>query len=239
MTGGIPPEHAAARALEGSFRALGKERVRARRQQQRRRRVPRSASRVAVVALTLLLLVAVAATGTMVFLGDGGTVKSDPTGLEGRVQPAPSYRQLALASAADPVERRPWGLRLFKSANGDTCLTLGRVVGGRLGVVRQGQFQELPTRTAGMCAPLERGHVAMATRTFSDSAVAGGRDVLFGIVDRTVTRLRLRSATGAWSPVSVQADGTFVVVRRGRNAFPGTRLVVEGPAGRRAILLHR
>ncbi|MES1192953.1 MAG: hypothetical protein ABUM26_01405, partial [Solirubrobacterales bacterium] len=138
----IPLEHTAARALEDSFRALGEQRVRARRP---RRRASRYVPRVAVVALTTLMLVAVAATGTKVFLGDGGTIDADPAGLEGRVDPSPSYRQLALASAPDPVERQPWGLRLFKSANGDTCLTLGRVVGNRLGVVRQGQFQEFPT----------------------------------------------------------------------------------------------
>jgi hypothetical protein len=235
----IPSEHTAARALETSFRALGQERARAPRRSRRRglRRIPR----IAVVALTALLLVTVAATGTKVFLGDGGSLDSDATGLKGHLDPAPSYRQLALASTADPVEHQPWGLRLFKSANGDTCLALGRVVDGRLGVVRQGQFQELPTRAAGMCAPLEARHIAMATRTYPSSIVAGGRVVLFGIVDRTIRRLELRSATGRTSPLSVKADGTFVVVRRGRSAFRRAQLVVEGigPARPRAIVLDR
>lgn len=235
----IPPEHPAARSLEDAFRVLGQERARARWRQQRHARMPRSASRVVVIALTTLLLVAVAATGTKVFLGDGATVKSDPLGLEGRVHPAPSYRQLALASTADPVEHQPWGLRLFKSANGDTCLTLGRVVGGRLGVVRDGQFRELPTRTAGMCTPLEDRHIVMATRTFSDSAIAGSRSVLFGIVDRTVTHLDLRSASGTPAPIAVKADGTFVVVRQGRDAFRQTQLLVDGATGHRAIVLAR
>jgi hypothetical protein len=236
----IPPEFPAARALEESFRALGEERAQEQQQARRaRRRMPRRASRVVIIALTALLLVAVVATGTKVFLGDGGTVSPDPKGLTGHLSPAPAYRQLALATAPDPVQRQPWGLRLFKSANGDTCLALGRVVSGRLGIVRDGRFQELPARTSGMCSPLEDRHIVMASRIFSDSAVAGGRGVLFGIVDRTVTRLRLRSARGTWSPLSVKADGTFLVVRKGRRPFRQTQLVVDGSTGHRAIVLDR
>jgi hypothetical protein len=230
----IPPEHTAARALEDSFRILGEQRVQAHRP---RRRASRYTPRVLAIALTALLLVAVAATGTKVFLGDGPTIDPDPTGLKGRVHPTPSYRQLALAAAPDPVARQPWGLRLFKSANGDTCLTLGRVVGGRLGVVRQGQFQEFPTRAAGMCAPLEERHIVMAVRDYPDSVIAGSRGVLFGIVDRTVTGLKLRAANGRWSPLAVKADGTFVVVRPGWKAFRQTRLVVEGSTGNRTTAL--
>lgn len=230
----IPPEHTAARALESSLRTLGEQRAQARRP---RRRALRLAPRVVTIALTALMLVAVAATGTKLLLGDGGTVVPDPTTLAGGLDPAPSYRQLAAASAADPVADQPWGLRLFKNANGDTCLTLGRVVGSRLGVVRQGQFKELPARATGMCAALEDRHVVMAVRDFTDSVVAGGRGVLYGIVDRTVTNLKLRAADGSWTPVPVKADGTFVVVRRGWKAFRKTQLVVESSTGRRTTAL--
>ena len=230
----IPPEHTAARALESSLRTLGQQRARARRP---RRRALRLAPRVVTIALTALMLVAVAATGTKLFLGDGGTVEPDPAKLAGGLDAAPSHRRLAAASAADPVADQPWGLRLFKNANGDTCLTLGRVVGGRLGIVRRGQFKELPARATGMCAPLEDRHVVMAVRDFTDSVVAGGRSVLYGIVDRTVTGLELRAANGSWSPVAIKADGTFVAVRPGWKAFRQTQLVVAGPAGHRTVAL--
>ncbi len=234
----LPAEHTAARALESSFRALGEQRRREREQAHReRRRISRGLPRVAFVALTALLLVAVAATGTKVFLGDGEAVISDPAGLKGHLDPTPSYRRLALASAADPDEHQPWGLRLFESANGDTCLALGRVVDGRLGVVRNGQFQELPARSGGMCAPLEERHIVMAVRDYPNSAIAGSRGVLFGIVDRTVTRLGLRAADGRWSPVPVRADGTFMVVRPGWKAFRRTQLAVAGPTGNRTTAL--
>jgi hypothetical protein len=231
----IPPEHTAARALEDSFRELGEQRARAR---PPRRRATRHVPRVVLIALTVLLLVAVAATGTKLFLDDDGTVKSDPKGPRHHVEPAPSHRQVALASAADPAERLPWGLQLSENAAGDTCLALGRIVGGRPGALRSGRFQELPARAGGLCGPLEDRHVVVATRSFPDSAIPGSRGVLFGIVDRTVTRLQLRSATGARSPIAVQADGTFVVVRRGQDAFRGAQLVLEGSTGRRAVLLR-
>ena len=117
----IPAKHAAARALEDSLRTLGEQRASATRP---RRRLTVHGPRVVVIALTVLLLVAVAATGTKVFLGDGAVLDPDSAGLGGRLAPAPAYRQLAQASARDPTDHRPWGLRTFKSANGETCLAL-------------------------------------------------------------------------------------------------------------------
>jgi hypothetical protein len=229
----IPPEHTAARALEDSFRTLGEER---RRDQANVRQpwdsVSRGLPRAAVAALTGLLLIAVAATGTKVFLGDGGELPSDSAGVKGRLAPAPAYRQLAQATARDPIDHRPWGLRTFKSAGGGTCLALGRVVGTRLGVVRVGQFKELPTRKGGVCGPLATQHLVMSSRAYSDSAIAGGRTVLYGIVDRSITSLSLQPSTGRGAAVPIAPDGTFVVVRTGTTAFDGHRLVAEGSAGR-------
>ncbi len=228
----IPPEHTAARALEDSFRALGEEQVRARQQQKRRRRVPRGATRVVIIALTLLLLIAVAATGTKLFLGDGGVLNPDSPGLTGPVTPEPSYRQLAQASARDPIDHRAWGIRTFKSASGETCLTLGRIVGNRLGIVRMGQFKELPARASGVCGPLSRQHLVMTSRVYFDSAIPGGRTVLYGIVDRSITRLVLESETGTDTTLAIAADGTFTVVRTGTTAFSGNRLIADGSTGR-------
>ena len=97
--------------------------------------------------------------------------------------------QLAQATARDPIDHRPWGLRTFKSASGETCLALGRVVGTRLGVVHVGQFKELPTRKGGVCGPLATQHMVMSSRDYFDSAIPGGRTVLYGIVDRTIVSL--------------------------------------------------
>jgi hypothetical protein len=225
----ISSERPAARALEDSFRLLGEQRAHARRP---RRRLVVHGPRVVVIALTALLLVAVAATGTKIFLGDGGVLDPDASGLGGRLAPAPAYRQLAQASARDPVDHRPWGLRTFKSAGGETCLALGRVVGNRLGVVAVGQFKELPARTSGVCGPLARQHLVMTSRVYFDPAIDGGRTVLYGIADRTVTRLALQTEAGSSVALPIAADGTFLVVRTGTKGFAGKRLVAAGSAGR-------
>jgi len=229
----IPEEHHAARALEESFRALGAQRAR-----RRRRRPAWGWGRIVVAALTSVFVVAGVATGTKVFLGDGGMLRSDAGdvgSLHGRIDPDPTYRQLAQATAADPHERARWGMRMFKSRTGETCLVLGRVVDGRLGVVRQGQFKRLPTRATGMCAPLEAEHVVLATRTYYDTPER--RSVLYGAVDRTVSEAHILAVTGRTTPVAIAPDGTFLVVRSGANPFHLAHLVVDGSAGRHVQLL--
>lgn len=229
----IPPEHTAARALEDAFRTLGEARKRNRANaRQPWRHVSRRLPRAAFAALTGLMLVAVAATGTKVFLGDGGELPADSAGIQGRLTPAPAYRQLAQASVRDPIDHRAWGIRTFQSARGETCLALGRVAGNRLGAVRVGQFKELPARTSGVCGPLERQHLVMTSRVYFDSAIDGGRTVLYGIADRSITSLRLQPSTGRGAAVPIAPDGTFVVVRTGTTAFDGDRLVAGGSAGR-------
>ncbi|MCW2985974.1 MAG: hypothetical protein JWR63_3544 [Conexibacter sp.] len=234
----IPPEHTAAKALEHSFRALGDERARARRPQ---RRPPSRPIRVLVVALASALAVGGVATGTKVFLGDGGAVRPDIPGLkdpDGRNDIAPSDRQLSEASAADPLGKERWGLRTYRSTGGKTCLVVGRVVGGRLGVIQQGQFKELPAHSTGVCNPLSRLHVSLAQRAYSP-ATSASRTVLYGVVDRTVTRLHILSVTGKATPVRIAPDGTFIVVRAGVRPFRLTQLVIDGSAGRSVQSLGR
>jgi hypothetical protein len=230
----IPPEHTAAKALEHAFRELGEERARARGAAPRRR-----VARIAGAAAVSVLAVAGAATGTRVFTGDGGEVRSDSPGAGDRVEPEPGYRQLAQASAADPVQEQRWGLRTFRSARGETCIVEGRIVRGRLGVVHNGQFKEFSARTPpAVCGPLERDHITMIDRNYSDTDISGGRTLFYGVVDRTITSLTVRLGDDA-TPLDVAADGSFIAVRRGVDAFRGAQLVFEGPGGHRTQPLGR
>jgi hypothetical protein len=235
----IPDHRPAARALEESFRQLGEERALTdappERERQRRRR-PRGTTRVLVIAITALMLAAVAATGTKVFLADGGSVpdeKQVPT----QLRQAPAYRQLAQARAKDPSERVPWGVRVYTGASGQSCIIPGRVVGNRLGDVRNGRFTEIPSGAPAICASLDREHVLVLARRYSALAVAGGRSAVFGIVDRTVTRLRIVSAQGDSAAVPIAADGTFIVIRKGLRAFHSAQVVVDGSTGHTVKLL--
>jgi hypothetical protein len=229
----IPPEHTAAKSLEHSFRALGEERARARGRAPRRR-----VARIALVTATSALAVAGVATGTRVFTGDGGALRSDDAGPRGRAESDPGYRQLAQASIADPLPGRRWGLRTFRSTIGETCMAVGRVVSGHLGTVRNGQFREFPARTAGLCGVLEREHLVLGNQNFIDPDIPGGRTVLFGVVDRTITAVSVRTG-GVSVPLRIAADGTFISLRRGLGAFEGAQIVLDGPGGRRVRSLIR
>jgi hypothetical protein len=232
----IPPEHTAARALEESFRRLGDERVRA-----RRRRPRWSLSRPVVAAVASLLVVAGVATGTKVFIGDGGAVHPDTGGLHDPAEQhdlTPSDRQLAQARAADPGGAEPWGLRTYQSAGDETCVIVGRIVGGRLGLIRAGQFKELATGSGGVCGALEIAHFVLSLRAYEPTEAAR-RWALYGIVDRTVTRLHVLSVTGKSTPLEIAPDGTFLVVTDTVNPFHLAHLVVDGATGRRVQPLGR
>jgi hypothetical protein len=226
----IPPEHEAARALEESFRRLGEERA----AQARRERRPRRGRRawpvgrsVAVAAAGLLAASAVAA-GTKVFVADEGPLKGDSSP-GAAVERAPGDRRLALAMARDPAEREPWGLRVYTSKQGRSCLVLGRVVDGRLGRLQSGRFAELPSDAAGSCGDLTRDHVLIVAQAYP--LMAGGRTVLFGLADRTIQRLDLLAADGSARRVPIAADGTYAVALPGADALQRMRLRIAGSRG--------
>ena len=231
----IPPEHPAAKSLEHAFRALGAEQAAERERERGRRRGRGSTRLVVLAAVTSALAVGGVATGTKLFTGDGGMLRPDVPGTkdpEGRQDFSPSDRQPAVASAPDPLGGQSWGLRTYKSEGGQTCVFPGRLMGRRLGVIRQGQFKELPAATGGLCGPVQRLHVVLGLRGYGT-----GRTVLYGVVDRTVRRLHLLSVAGRTNEVAIASDGTFLVVRPGRRAFRLTQLVIDGAGGRRVQAL--
>lgn len=226
MSDRIPPEHPAAKSLEHAFRSLGAERA-----QERRRDRGGRAWRIAVATLAPVLAVAAVATGTKVFTGDGDAVPSDRRGTpdpKGESRLTPSARPLALAMVRDPRGGAPWGMRAYRGSTGRTCLAVGHVVRGRLGLVRSGQFKELPADLAQTCGRMRNSHFL-----FARQETAEGTNVLYGAVDRTVHRLHLlRSATGRTWEVEIADDGTFIVARDGRQAFFHQLLIADGSSGR-------
>jgi hypothetical protein len=106
------------------------------------------------VVLSVLGLAAVAfAASTLI---PSGTPVKTPAGLRftptsglGVAVPA-SVRRLAI-TVPDPTGGPPWGARYVRTSRGLGCLLIGRIVGGRLGVLGQdgafnddGRFHELP-----------------------------------------------------------------------------------------------
>jgi hypothetical protein len=222
----IPPEHDAARSLEESFRQLGEERLRQRRATHR----PRLTGSALALAGVIVCIGAAGATGTKVFLADQGTQKPDD-GIPERLKRAPADRLLAQARAADPRERQPWGVRAYVGRTGDACVLLGRVVGARLGEVRDGHFSEAPAGAPAICSPLE-DHTLVAIRKYASEPLPGGRTVVYGVVDRTITRLSLRALARPLKAIPIATDGSFVLVMMGAKSLRHTQLRIQHSDGR-------
>jgi hypothetical protein len=228
----IPPEHTALKSLEQTFRAAGEEKERLRRLERRRTRRRAMLATVAAIAAASGSV----AVATNVFDKDDPPVRArDAT--TGELAPAPADRHLALASAADPVERHGWGVRIYQGRTGETCAVAGRLMQGRLGVIQNGRFREFAAGIPGQCADLAVEHALVAVRNYGAGATAGAtRTVVYGIVDRTVTGVGIgRTAPGRQIPVA--ADGTFVYPVQGVRTLAGQRAFVAGAGGVRSLPL--
>lgn len=176
------------------------------------------------------------AISTDVFTADGGSAGSGPKPPEEtRHAPGDAYRGNALA--VDPT--RPgvrWGVGVYPSQNGrDTCLLAGRVRGQSLGVEQDGRFTSLSKDAPGSCADLDAGHAIFKTRSYFSAT--GDRALLFGLVDRTVTSLRLGSS-GALKDLDVANDGTFIVVVVGSRGFRDQQFEITTASGTQRYTLQ-
>jgi hypothetical protein len=218
-TSRIPPDEPAARDFGEQLRKLGVERARAQRRV-RRRRLGMGAAVVALLAGGAPVV------ATKVSIIDKGTIDGEPRPQEHFKREA-GDRRLAQASSADPVERQPWGMRLYTSTQGETCVVVGRVVGERLGRLDGASFEELPANAEGVCADFGKVHILATYRGYSAS---GGRTIVYGVADRTISGLVLVRAGRATS-IPIARDGSFVLAMRGGNAAAGAELRIEGAGG--------
>jgi hypothetical protein len=151
------------------------------------RRLPRRAAIIAVVTFVVVAAAAVAAT-TGLLTGEPVT---NPKGVgftpkRGLGAPVAGTIKVLALRVADPDGGPPWGLRTFRSTRGLTCVQLGRVQEGRLGVLGQdgafsddGRFHEWPSSVVGQTFCQERdgaGHAFMALglHGLPASGLAGG-----------------------------------------------------------------
>lgn len=208
--------------LEDTFREAGEQKEAARTAVERRPGTRRSTGRgrgrrwlgpaIGTIAAFSVLGGGVAIS-TGVFTGNGGSAGSGPTPPdEIRHAPGDAYRGNAVAE--DPT--RPavhWGVGVYPSQNGrDTCLLAGRVRGQNLSAEQNGRFSSLSKDAPGLCDDIDERHVIFMTRSYFNAT--GDRALLYGLVDRTVTSLRLGSS-GALKDLDVANDGTFIVVAEG------------------------
>jgi hypothetical protein len=212
----------------------------AREQLERERRRRRFGPHRGLLAVVVAVLVGGGVGGVAVALkaaiGDGG---SQGSGVRPPIDtsPAPAGLELKVARAADPAggTTPPWGLRTYPQRGGGTCAVMGQVVGNRLGFVANGQFTEYAADVQGACANLPAVHF-LGTGA-ADPHLAGGRTAVYGLVDTTVTAIDLIDPDGHSRPIRWASDGSFILVRRGCEAFKGYRLrvIADGKVLNRAL----
>jgi hypothetical protein len=153
-------------------------------------RLPRRRLVVVAMALLALLLAAVALAATGAFntgtpVRPGAFDLTTPRSGPGAVLPRSVGGVAALAD--DPTGGPPWGLRVLRTTRGLGCVQIGRVVGGRLGVLGQdgafandGRFHPLPAAVSESpvdCGSLDargRLYLAFASQGVPASAYAPG-----------------------------------------------------------------
>jgi len=193
---------------DAARREIDEERHRARPQ----RRGPRwGGGRVWLTAAVVGALVgAGGVTATEVFVGDGSPVPDEPS------RP-PQAGVLADSAAADPGGALPWALRVFGDEQGRECFQLGRLRGGRLGMVEGGQFRPFGARPAGPCGDLDRDPLLFAIERREQPAP---RVIVYGL-SRGDGAVRVR-VNGRSQRIRPGALGSYVAV------FGGSSQVSSG-----------
>ncbi|MGD0454520.1 MAG: hypothetical protein ABSB69_13070, partial [Solirubrobacteraceae bacterium] len=133
-------------------------------------------------AVGLLMLAAVAyATTQLIQTGSPVTSEERFSANAGVGVAIPKTEGLLGIAAPDPAGGPPWTMREYDTSRGLGCVQVGRLVGGRIGVLGQdgafhddGRFHPLPTQTSqaeGNCVLLDaHGHAFLGVGTYDEPA---------------------------------------------------------------------
>jgi hypothetical protein len=190
-------------------------------QQIERERRPRWQRRGALVAVTAAVATGGAAVATDL-ISTGDPVP--------RHRKAPELRPTGLGTVAVTARDEgfpvPWGVVIYRAANGDTCALAGQIRGSEIGVVEDGVFRPFEARSTGACGDLER-----PPHLFVDLSYLNGRTLLYGRSGSDVARIRLDQRGERPRSAPTGAGGAYLFVLEGR-LKPGTfRLTPLGRDG--------
>jgi hypothetical protein len=197
-----------------------------------RRHARWSQRRIAVLALALLAVAGTAAYAAVRVIDVGAPVPRYPgraaNGPLSRLVPGSS--RLVAVRAPDPSGGLPWGIRVFRARSGVTCVQVGRVLDGRIGVIGSDRrFHELPAQPALAQACGRRdaaGHLfydglAGPPTSSADPRGRGGqpRDVVWGFAGPLARRVTVTVAgRRLMQRVRAADDGAYLFVLAGRPA---------------------
>ena len=148
----------------------------------------------------------------------------------------PGAASLTNLRVPDPAGGPPWGIRLSRSERGKICYTPGRILDGKLGMVKGGVFRALPLRGPDKCVELSDDRpLTMDTDEFLAPDEVP-RTVVNGLATSAVTRIELRAGEEEVT-VRPSGDGAYLAVFKGRPnvirtiVFADGRVDVLNPAG--------
>ena len=124
----------AAAERQASMQSVGVDTPRPRRAIGRQVRI---SARLAIAVAAVLLLLAAAALAAAGVLFTGSAVPPTPhlSKHAGIGLPETGHARLVLRSAPDPAGGPPWGMRIVQTTRGLVCLQIGRLYGGRIGIL--------------------------------------------------------------------------------------------------------
>jgi hypothetical protein len=147
-----------------------------------RRSTARRGSAALTFLASLLVLAAVAyATTQLIRTGSPVTSEERFSANAGAGVAIPRTEGLLGIAAADPAGGPPWTMRVYDTSRGLGCVQVGRLVGGRIGVLGidgafrdDGRFHPLPVQASqaeGDCVLLDaRGHAFLGVGTYDEPA---------------------------------------------------------------------
>jgi hypothetical protein len=188
---------------------------------ERTRPAPRVAWRwrpLLVGAILFVLLAASAAAATLLALRGAVIPAPEHIDLQPPMIVKPDTVRLSGVTAADPVDRRTWTVRLARSETGLTCLTAGELRGDRFGITGlDHRFRTLAPGFTDGC-----GATYVGARVFDSTERRAVRTVVDGYAPG-LQRVTLESTTGR-RDLKVSKEGAFVGILAGYPEDIGIRV---------------
>lgn len=189
------------------------------------------------VMLAALLAVALAVGGVAagaVLVGSGAPLPApNPRDLAASGVPLAGTARLAGLDVPDPDPAEPvWDLRLSRTGDGETCLAVGQVLGGRFGIVGLDHvFRALPLGSVDACGvPAAHEPLLAGVRVFLGRTPGQARTVVDGVAGAGTRSVTVYGPGGA-RQLPLGPHGSFLAVYAGYLEEVSPRVVVVDGSG--------
>ncbi len=161
-----------------------------------------------------------------------GVLGSKPDARRGVGAPIPTSARLLDLRVPDPAGGPPWGLRTTRTTRGTTCVEAGRVVDGRLGVLKQdGTLEPIPAgKVTASCVANDAAGNAFIGISLATTASGCGlwtsqlaqcsaqepRRVMYGLLGPEATAIVYRDRGTLHKQAVTPPEGAYLIVLASR-----------------------